>query len=270
MKTGVVAPAPRYVSDTGGPQDWFTEERLHDADDLNVVADPAPWTHSGQAAGPRRSRYAAIPLLCEGAGCTKHRSHLRAVRRQRRDRLHRKRLRWPLLHDHARRATRKAKQNGSVCEPRRRRAHRELRRFDRQRPDRHSKKDVRDDARAQGGNAEAPGPPPRSKKRSEAERVALEVATKTRAGYPGRGMDVLMRAVQPKRTMTDEKKLQEMLRRSAYVSALVWKAKPRGAPWRSATFGESNRSRSLLWQHHAGRCHTIVKSLHFGKTFITL
>jgi hypothetical protein len=46
MKTGIVAPVPRYVSDIGDPQEWFIDERLYAADDLNVVADPAPWTHS--------------------------------------------------------------------------------------------------------------------------------------------------------------------------------------------------------------------------------
>ena len=52
----------------------------------------------------------------------------------------------------------------------------------------------------------------RRKPRSDAERVALEVTTKTRAGYPGRGMDVFMRAIEKKSTMSDDTKLSEMRR----------------------------------------------------------
>lgn len=56
--------------------------------------------------------------------------------------------------------------------------------------------------------------PPRTnrKRASEAHRVAREVITKTRAGYPGRGMDAMMRATAPAPDMDDDKKLAEMRR----------------------------------------------------------
>jgi hypothetical protein len=49
-------------------------------------------------------------------------------------------------------------------------------------------------------------------RRTEAARVAQEVITKTRAGFPGRGMDVLLRAAKPQRHVTDERKIQELRR----------------------------------------------------------
>jgi len=56
------------------------------------------------------------------------------------------------------------------------------------------------------------GARPQQKTRSEASRVAAEVTTKTRAGFPGRGMDVLMRATERKQELSDEAKLAEMQR----------------------------------------------------------
>ena len=55
-------------------------------------------------------------------------------------------------------------------------------------------------------------PAPRTTRRSEAERVAKEVVTKTRAGFPGRGMDVILRATEKQRTISDERRLAELHR----------------------------------------------------------